>query len=103
MVSEEFDNVWRIPVPGVLVFDVLNSTASLNTANSEARSVGEAADDARLPLEGADDSLVNLGWLVQVDHVDVSLCGRNDKQLVLDVHTVHAVLAGQCADWLRAL
>lgn len=90
-------------VPGVLVLDVLNGTSALDTADSETRGITKTANDTCLPLERADDGLVDLGGLVKVDHVDVSLGGRNNEQLVLDVHTVDAVLALQCADRLRAL
>ena len=40
-------------LPGVLVLNVLNSTASLDTANSKTRRIGKAAYDTGLPLQGA--------------------------------------------------
>ena len=102
-VSKSWAIASNVNIPGVLILDVLNRAASLDTADCEARSVGEATDNTCLPLERADDGLVNLGGFVQVDHVDVSLSGCDNEQLVLDVHAVNAVLAVQCANGLRTL
>ena len=72
-----------------------------NRADSEARSIGEAADYPRLPLQGGLHGLVEFGRLVEVDDVDVAVCGTDDQQLVLDVHGVDAFLALDRGDWCR--
>lgn len=56
-----------------------------------------------MPLQGTGNRLVDCRRVAQVDHVNVSLCRRNDKQLVLDVHAVHALSRIQRAHGFRAL
>lgn len=90
-------------LPGVFVLDVLDSAAALDRADSETRCVCEAGDYARLPLQRAGDGLVDLGRVLQVDHVNVALRGCDDQQLVLDVHAVHAFSRIQRSNWLGAL
>jgi len=89
--------------PGVLVFDVLDRTASLNGANSETRCVREAAYHTCLPLQRTRNRLVYRGRVCQVHHVDMSLGRRDDEQLVLHIHAVHALLRVQRAHGLGAL
>lgn len=38
-------------------------------------------------------SLVELCWLVEVDDIDVTVCGADNEKLVLDVHGVDTFLA----------
>lgn len=43
--------------------------------------------------------LVELCWLVEVDDIDVAVCGTDDEQFVLDIHGVDTLLAldgGDC-------
>lgn len=61
----------------VLVLHVLNSTAALDTANSKPRSICEAADYSRLPLERGLHSFVEFGGIVEIDDVNVSVCSSN--------------------------
>lgn len=65
-------------LPSILVLNVLNSATALNTANSEASSIGKAADDPGLPLQGTLQSLVELQRVLQVDYVDVTICGSDN-------------------------
>jgi hypothetical protein len=55
-----------------------------------------------LPLQGAGNGLVDLSRVLQVHHVDVALSSRDNKELVLDIHAVHALPRIQRADRLRA-
>lgn len=99
---------WRLTVAletevraGVLVLDVLNGAATFDTAHGKARRVGEAADYPRLPLQGGLHSLVELGGVVEVDDVDVSVSCTDDQELVLDVHRVDTLLAFHSGDRSR--
>ncbi len=97
----------RVPVHGILLpvtlegevlagvglLDVLHRAAPLDGPDGEARRVREAADHARLPLERRGQRPVELRGLGEVDHVDEALGGRDDQQLVPDVHGVYPVLA----------
>lgn len=93
----------NLGVPGVLVLDILDRTAPLDTTHGETRRVAEAADNARLPFEGAGDALVDLGRIGQIDHVDVALRRRNDEQLVLHIHAVYALAGIERPHWLLRL
>lgn len=90
-------------LPGVLFLDVLDGASAFNGANGETSGIGKAADNSCLPLERTGNGLVDGGWVGQVHHVDVALCCRNDKQLVLDVHAIDALLTLQGSDGLGAL
>jgi hypothetical protein len=92
-----------VGLPGVLLFDVLDGAATLNTTDSETRRIGEAANNPCLPLQRAGNRLVDCGRVRQVHHQDVALRRCDDEQLVLDVHAVDALRALQRTDWLRAL
>jgi hypothetical protein len=81
----------------------LNRAAAFDRANGKARRVAEAAHYARLPLQRAGDCLVDLGRVLQVDHMDVALRRGDDEQLVLDVHAVHALFCIQGTNGFRAL
>jgi hypothetical protein len=89
-------------LPGVFVFDVLDRTAPFDRSYGETGRVAEAGYYACLPLQGTGDGLVDLGRVLQVHHVDVALSSRDNKELVLDVHAVHALPRIQRADRLRA-
>lgn len=84
---------------GVLLFDVLNGATTFDGTDGETGGIGKAADYPRLPLEGGLHGLVKLGRLVQVDDVDVAICGTDDEKLVLDIHRVNAFLALHACDW----
>lgn len=92
-----------VDVPDVFILDVLNCTASFDGANGEACRVGKTAHYPCLPLQGTGDRLVDCRRVTQVDHVNVSLRSRNDKQLVLDIHAIHALSRIQGANGLRTL
>ena len=93
----------REGVPGVFVLDVLNGATPFDAADGETRRVAKAGHDARLPFQRAGDGLVDLGGVLQVDGVDVALGGRDDEELVLDVHAVDALLRIERAHGLGAL
>jgi hypothetical protein len=96
--------VWKGgSLPGVFLFDVLDGTAAFDRADGESGRVAEAGHYACLPLERARDGLVDLGRVLEVHHVDVALSRRDNEELVLDVHAVHALPRIQRADGLRAL
>jgi hypothetical protein len=78
----------------------LNGAASLDRPNREPTRISKAAHDPRLPLERARNSLCDRRRVGQVHHVDVSLRGANNQQLVLDIHSVHALSAVHGADRL---
>lgn len=78
----------------VLLIDVLDGTASFNTAHCETRAVAEGAQHARLPFEGRLHGLVEGGRVLEVDHVDPSFCRADYEQLIpAHVHRVDSVLA----------
>lgn len=83
---------------GIFLLDVLDGTTALNTANGKSGSISKAADYPRLPLQGGLHSLVEFGWLVKVDDVDVAISSADDQQLVLNIHCVHALLAINIGD-----
>jgi hypothetical protein len=62
----------------VFLLDVLDSATTLDGANSETRSISEAADYPRLPLQRGLHGLVEFGRLVEIDDVDVAVCGTDD-------------------------
>lgn len=80
-------------IPGVLIFNILNRTPALDTANGEARSVRETANNACLPLQGACDLLVEFGWIGKVNNLDKSVRCSNYEHLVPDVHRIYALSA----------
>ena len=86
---------------GVLLFDILDSTAALDAADGEPCGVGEAADNPRLPLEGGLHGLVEFGGVVEVDDVDVPVSGADHEELVLDVHGVDPLLTLHSRNWGR--
>ena len=63
----------------VFLVDVLNRATALDGAHCKARRVGETADYSRLVFEGGLDRLVDLGWFVKVDDIDVSIRCAGDK------------------------
>lgn len=83
----------------ILLFHVLDSTTSLDTADSKARGIGEATDNTGLPLERALQSLIEFERIRQVDDVDVSVGGSHHKKVVADIHRVDALLGGDRAHW----
>lgn len=97
--------LWRVAVTleaevggGVLLLDVLDRAAPLDTTHREARSVAKAAYHARLPLERALERLVEFQGVLEVDDVDVSVGRADDEEVVADVHRVDSLLGGDGAD-----
>lgn len=82
----------------VFLLDVLDGASTLHAADGEAAAVVEAGDDSRLPFQGRLHGFVEFGWVVEVDDVDVAVCGRDDEEGVDDVHAVDAFLAGDGGD-----
>lgn len=78
----------------ILILDVLDGTATLDAANGEALPVSEAADDPGLPLERALQRLIKLGWILEVNDVDVSVGRANHQEIPVypHVHGVHTLL-----------
>ena len=77
----------------VFLFNILNSASSLNASNCEARRIWKAADNSRLPFQRALKGLVELSRLVQVDDIDVSICGTHDQKILLHIQGIHSLLA----------
>jgi hypothetical protein len=94
--------VWA-GLPGVFLFDILDCAAAFDGSYSETGRVTEAGHDAGLPLQRGGDSLVDLGRVLEVDHVDVAFSSCDNEELVLDVHAVHALPCVQRTDRLSAL
>ena len=63
----------------VFLFDILDGTATLDTADGKARSVCKAADYPSLPLERGLHGLVEFGRVVEVDDVDVPVSSADDE------------------------
>ena len=80
-------------IPCVFVLDILNSASSLDAANGEACSIGEAAHYASLPLQRTGNSFIDSVGAGEVDRVDVALRGADDEKLIARVHGVDALLA----------
>ena len=80
-------------LPGVLVLDILNGTSALDTTDSKASSITEAADGSSLPLKRGLDGLVKLVGLVEVDNVHPAIGGSNHEKLIFGVHGIDALLA----------
>lgn len=76
----------------VLLFDILDGTATLDTADSESGGINEAVDCSRLPFERRLHGFVEFGRVIEVDDVDVPVCRTHDKEFVLHVHGVHSLL-----------
>ena len=85
-------------LPGVLFLDVLYRAPPLDAPHRKPAGVGEAADDARLPLQRALQRLVELGRVVEADDVDVPVRRADDQQLLLGVERVHPFLAADRRD-----
>lgn len=85
-------------LPRVFFLDILDRASALYTTNRKARGIRKAADHPGLPFQRALNGLVELPRLVQTHNVNVSLCGTDDKQLVLGVHGVHSVLTVDVRD-----
>lgn len=83
---------------GVFLFDVLDGTAAFDTTDGETGGVCETADDPRLPLEGRLHGFVEGSGVVQVDDVDVTICGADHEEFVLDVHGVNTFLTFHLCD-----
>ena len=87
-------------VGGVFLIDVLNGTPAFNRADGKAVCLLEAGHDARLIFERRLYRLVDLVRLLEVDNVDIAVCGANDEKLVLDVHGVDPLLTFNCCNRL---
>jgi hypothetical protein len=66
-------------IPGIFVLDVLNCTTSLNGSDSKTRRVAKTRHNTCLPLQRARNRLVNLGRILQIDHVDMALSSGDDQ------------------------
>ena len=77
----------------VLIFDILDGTAALDTTDGKPGGIDEAAYHPRLPLKRGLHSLVEFGGVVEVDDVDVPVCRTNHQELALYVHSVYPFLA----------
>ena len=77
----------------VLILDVLDGTAALDTTDGEPGGIDEAAYHPRLPLKWGLHGLVEFGGVVEIDDVDVPVCRTNHQELALYVHSVHPFLA----------
>lgn len=82
----------------VLLFDVLNGTAAFDTADGETGGVCETANDPRLPLEWRLHGFVEGGGVVQVNDVNVTICGANHEEFVLDIHGINTFLTFHLCD-----
>ena len=71
----------------------MNCTTALDTANSKSSGISEATNNSGLPLERALESLVELGGILEIDDVDVSVCRANYAQIISNIHGVDSFLA----------
>jgi len=85
----------------LLLGDVLDRAATLNTANRIAGSVVEGTDCACLPFQRRLDGLEEGAGVLEVDDIDPAFCSSNNEKIgvvrgrvVSDVHAVYAILAG---------
>ena len=60
-------------IPCLSILYILNRTTAFDTANSKTGSVRETGHDPRLPFQRALQRFVELGRVLQVDHIDVSI------------------------------
>lgn len=77
----------------ILLLDILNSTTTLDTANSKTCGIGETTNYPSLPLKWTLHRLVKCRGVLEVDDVDVLVRRPNDAQVTFDVHRIDAVLA----------
>jgi len=86
-------------VAGILVVDVLNSTAALYTAHRKASTIAKSTDHTCLPFEGRLNGFEEGGGVLEVDDVDPAFCGANDEHLVTaNVHGVDALFGIDCCN-----
>ena len=76
----------------IFFFDVLDRAAAFDAADCEAGCICETGHDARLPFEGGLESFVEYSWFVEVDDVDVAVCGADDEHLVAGIDAVDSFL-----------
>ena len=76
----------------------MNCASAFDAADCEAGCVREAGYHPRLPLQWGLQCLVEFCWLVQVDDVDVPVCGADDEELVASIDAVDPFLAGDGGD-----
>ena len=62
-----------VGLPAVFLLNVLDSAATFDAADREARGVGEAADHARLPFQRALHGFVELHGFIEVDDIDIAV------------------------------
>lgn len=68
----------EIGLPAVFILDILNCATPFDATDCEAGAISEAADDAGLPLQRALHCLVKLGWLIEIDDINIAICRRDD-------------------------
>lgn len=76
----------------VLIFDILDGTATFDTTNGKPGGINETVDCPRLPLEGRLHGFVEFGGAIEVNDVDVPVRRTDNEELVLHVHGVHSLL-----------
>lgn len=80
-------------LPGVLVFDVLDSATTLDTTDSKTSRVRKAANHPGLPLERALQGFVEFGRVLEINNIDVSIGGADNAEIIADVHRINSLLA----------
>ena len=63
---------------GIFLFHILDSTSTLNTPNRKSVCLGETANDSRLPLQRALNSLIKLRRLAEIDNIYITVCCSNN-------------------------
>lgn len=82
----------------VLLFNILDGTATLDTTNGKPSGINETVDCPRLPLEGRLHGFVEFGGAIEIDDVDVPVRRTDNEEFVLHVHGVHSLLTLERGD-----
>lgn len=77
---------------GVLLFHILDGTATFDATDRKAGGIGEATDHSRLPLQRRLKGLIECGGIVEVNDINVTVGSANHEEFVLDIHRVDALL-----------
>jgi hypothetical protein len=80
-------------LPGVLIFDVLDSATTLDTTDSKTSRVSKAANHPGLPLERALQGFIEFGRVLEINNIDVSIGGADNAEIIADVHRINSLLA----------
>jgi hypothetical protein len=82
-----------------IALNILDRTSSFNCSDSKSTSIRKASDHSGLCPELSNGyCLEERGWVVEIDDVETLLSCCNDKELLLYIHGVDFILAGNRSD-----